>query len=125
MSVRLATTWQQFAIITQLECADADERERGNKADQTAMNSLTGRVERRNQVLPPPTPTLVAEIRCPGGNASGDLIPNPTFDPAYDQMGFTVGRPLLTVFLPVVRSGMRQNWPRDHLPVLNAVGHGR
>ncbi|WP_410173906.1 TipJ family phage tail tip protein [Klebsiella quasipneumoniae] len=63
-----------------------------SKADQTAMNSLTGRVEKTESVLTAANvniTSLKSAVRA--GNASGgDLIPNPTFDPAYDQMGFSV-----------------------------------
>lgn len=63
-----------------------------SKADQTAMNSLTGRVEKTESGLMAANAhitSLKSAVRA--GNASGgDLIPNPTFDPAYDQMGFSV-----------------------------------
>lgn len=63
-----------------------------SKADQTAMNSLTGRVEKTESGLTAANgniTSLKSAVRA--GNASGgDLIPNPTFDPAYDQMGFSV-----------------------------------
>lgn len=63
-----------------------------SKADQTAMNSLTGRVEKTESGLTAANAnitSLISAVRA--GNASGgDLIPNPTFDPAYDQMGFSV-----------------------------------
>lgn len=64
----------------------------GNKADQSALTSLTGRVENTesgltaaNSSISSLTGAIVAAKA--GGD---DLIPNPTFDPAYNQMGFTV-----------------------------------
>lgn len=63
-----------------------------SKADQTAMNSLTGRVEKTESRLTAANANITSlKSAVRAGNASGgDLIPNPTFDPAYDQMGFSV-----------------------------------
>ncbi|AIE72522.1 TipJ family phage tail tip protein [Klebsiella michiganensis] len=63
-----------------------------SKADQTAMNSLTGRVEKTESGLTAANANITSlKSAVLAGNASGgDLIPNPTFDPAYDQMGFSV-----------------------------------
>ncbi|MHB2636030.1 TipJ family phage tail tip protein [Klebsiella pneumoniae] len=63
-----------------------------SKADQTAMNSLTGRVEKTESGLTAANANITSlKSAVRAGNASGgDLIPNPTFDPAYDQMGFSV-----------------------------------
>lgn len=63
-----------------------------SKADQTAMNSLTGRVEKTESGLTAANANITSlKSAVRAGNASGgDLIPNPTFDPAYDQMGFRV-----------------------------------
>ncbi|HFO1723706.1 TPA: DUF1983 domain-containing protein [Klebsiella pneumoniae] len=63
-----------------------------SKADQTAMNSLTGRVEKTESGLTSANANITSlKSAVRAGNASGgDLIPNPTFDPAYDQMGFSV-----------------------------------
>ncbi|HHL1719903.1 TPA: DUF1983 domain-containing protein [Klebsiella pneumoniae] len=63
-----------------------------SKADQTAMNSLTGRVEKTEFGLTAANANITSlKSAVRAGNASGgDLIPNPTFDPAYDQMGFSV-----------------------------------
>lgn len=63
-----------------------------SKADQTAMNSLTGRVEKTESGLMAANANITSlKSAVRAGNASGgDLIPNPTFDPAYDQMGFSV-----------------------------------
>jgi predicted phage tail protein len=63
-----------------------------SKADQTAMNSLTGRVEKTESGLTAANANITSlKSAVRAGNASGgDLIPNPTFDPAYDHMGFSV-----------------------------------
>ncbi|NOM14280.1 TipJ family phage tail tip protein [Klebsiella pneumoniae] len=63
-----------------------------SKADQTAMNSLTGRVEKTESGMTAANANITSlKSAVRAGNASGgDLIPNPTFDPAYDQMGFSV-----------------------------------
>ncbi|MEX5371962.1 TipJ family phage tail tip protein [Klebsiella pneumoniae] len=63
-----------------------------SKADQTAMNSLTGRVEKTESGLTAANANITSlKSALRAGNASGgDLIPNPTFDPTYDQMGFSV-----------------------------------
>ncbi|HGW1279991.1 TPA: DUF1983 domain-containing protein [Klebsiella pneumoniae] len=63
-----------------------------SKADQTAMNSLTGRVEKTESGLTAANANITSlKSAVRAGNAlGGDLIPNPTFDPAYDQMGFSV-----------------------------------
>ncbi|EPH2214170.1 TipJ family phage tail tip protein [Klebsiella pneumoniae] len=63
-----------------------------SKADQTTMNSLTGRVEKTESGLTAANANITSlKSAVRAGNASGgDLIPNPTFDPAYDQMGFSV-----------------------------------
>ncbi|HBQ6506723.1 TPA: DUF1983 domain-containing protein, partial [Klebsiella variicola subsp. variicola] len=63
-----------------------------SKADQTAINSLTGRVEKTESGLTAANANITSlKSAVRAGNASGgDLIPNPTFDPAYDQMGFSV-----------------------------------
>ncbi|HBS6398641.1 TPA: DUF1983 domain-containing protein, partial [Klebsiella pneumoniae] len=63
-----------------------------SKADQTAMNSLIGRVEKTESGLTAANANITSlKSAVRAGNASGgDLIPNPTFDPTYDQMGFSV-----------------------------------
>ncbi|WP_181939977.1 carbohydrate binding domain-containing protein, partial [Klebsiella pneumoniae] len=57
-----------------------------------AMNSLTGRVEKTESGLTAANANITSlKSAVRAGNAlGGDLIPNPTFDPAYDQMGFSV-----------------------------------
>ncbi|HCG3092173.1 TPA: carbohydrate binding domain-containing protein [Klebsiella pneumoniae] len=79
--------------LTQLRNAlTQTEANVASKADQTAMNSLTGRVEKTESGLTAANANITSlKSAVRAGNASGgDLIPNPTFDPAYDQMGFSV-----------------------------------
>ena len=80
-------------IITQLRNAlTQTDANVASKADQTAMNSLTGRVEKTESGLTAANANITSlKSAVRAGNASGgDLIPNPTFDPTYDQMGFSV-----------------------------------
>ncbi|HFP9282403.1 TPA: DUF1983 domain-containing protein [Klebsiella quasipneumoniae subsp. similipneumoniae] len=79
--------------ITQLRNAlTQTDAKVASKADQTAMNSLTGRVEKTESGLTAANANITSlKSAVRAGNASGgDLIPNPTFDPTYDQMGFSV-----------------------------------
>ncbi|EPU1599440.1 TipJ family phage tail tip protein [Klebsiella pneumoniae] len=79
--------------ITQLQNAlTQTDANVASKADQTAMNSLTGRVEKTESGLTAANANITSlKSAVRAGNAlGGDLIPNPTFDPAYDQMGFSV-----------------------------------
>ncbi|MEX7531013.1 DUF1983 domain-containing protein [Klebsiella pneumoniae] len=62
------------------------------KAEQSALNSLTGRVEKTESGLSAANSSITslnAAVRA-GNASSGDLIPNPTFDPAFGQMGLVV-----------------------------------
>ncbi|HBM2881111.1 TPA: DUF1983 domain-containing protein [Klebsiella oxytoca] len=62
------------------------------KAEQSALDSLTGRVAKTESGITATNTnvtTLTAAIRA-GNASSGDLISNPTFDPAFSQMGFNV-----------------------------------
>ncbi|MDM4094091.1 phage tail tip fiber protein [Klebsiella oxytoca] len=62
------------------------------KADQTALNTLSGKVDTNTKGISAANTsitTLTAAVRA-GNATSGDLITNPTFDPVYNQMGFTV-----------------------------------
>lgn len=64
----------------------------GKKAEQSALDSLTGRVAKTESGITATNSnvtTLTAAIRA-GNASSGDLISNPTFDPAFSQMGFNV-----------------------------------
>ncbi|WP_370516508.1 MULTISPECIES: phage tail tip fiber protein [Klebsiella] len=62
------------------------------KAEQSAVDSLTGRVTKTESDITAANSSVTslnAAIRA-GNASSGDLIPNPTFDPAYNQMGFNI-----------------------------------
>ncbi|MBV6551778.1 hypothetical protein KTN00_12205 [Acinetobacter soli] len=64
----------------------------GTKADVVALNTLTGRVTSAENTLSSQSTSITqvqANIKA-NVASSGDLIPNPTFDPRYDQMGYTV-----------------------------------
>lgn len=54
-----------------------------------SIKSATDSIATLNNAVTTKTDILTASIKA-ANVASGDLIPNPTFDPAYDQMGFTV-----------------------------------
>lgn len=62
------------------------------KADASAVNNLTNRVASTESGLSSQSSQIVGlENSLKASNASsGDYIPNPTFDPRYDQMGYTV-----------------------------------
>ncbi len=93
MSARLANdVVSNSQNITQLRNAlTQTDANVASKADQTAMNSLTGRVEDGIGLTAANANITSLKSAVRAGNASGgDLIPNPTFDPAYDQMGFSV-----------------------------------
>ncbi|APP56006.1 hypothetical protein BB784_29005 (plasmid) [Klebsiella pneumoniae] len=83
------------------------------KADQTALNALTGRVEKTEAGLTAANSNIVSlTAAVNAGNAAGDdYIPNPSFDPAYDRMGYDVvettaaGVPADCPFRYAVRAG--------------------
>ncbi|AJE92273.1 TipJ family phage tail tip protein [Klebsiella variicola] len=95
-----------------------------SKADQTAMNSLTGRVEKTEAGLTAANSNIVSlTAAVNAGNAAGDdYIPNPSFDPAYDRMGYDVvettadGVPADCPFRYAVRLA-----GRDHVPKINNI----
>ncbi|HHZ9620950.1 TPA: TipJ family phage tail tip protein [Klebsiella pneumoniae] len=90
-----------------------------SKADQTAMNSLTGRVEKTESGLTAANANITSlKSAVRAGNAlGGDLIPNPTFDPAYDQMGFSVVATTAEEVLPGCPYGYAARIAsRDHHP---------
>lgn len=62
------------------------------KAEQSALNRLTGRVEKTESGLSAANSSITSlNAAVWAGNASsGDLIPNPTFDLAFGQMGLVV-----------------------------------
>lgn len=119
------TLTSQSQAITKLQNdLSATNSNVGNKADQSALTALTGRVENTesgltaaNSSISSLTGAIVAAKA--GGD---DLIPNPTFDPAYNQMGFTVvdtsavGVPAGCPFKYAARLASR-----DHIPGINNI----
>ncbi|HCA8847870.1 TPA: DUF1983 domain-containing protein [Klebsiella pneumoniae] len=95
-----------------------------SKADQTALNALTGRVEKTEAGLTAANSNIVSlTAAVNAGNAAGDdYIPNPSFDPAYDRMGYDVvettadGVPADCPFRYAVRLA-----GRDHVPKINNI----
>lgn len=95
------------------------------KADQTALNALSGRVSQTESGLEAANSSITSlGVAIRAGNASsGDLIPNPTFDPAYNQMGFNVvssssdGVPSGCPFNNVAKLTGRDHHPKfDNIP---------
>ncbi|VUS29612.1 Chromosome partition protein Smc [Klebsiella pasteurii] len=87
------------------------------KADQTALNALSGRVEANTKGITATNAnvtTLTAAVRA-GNATSGDFIPNPTFDPAYNQMGFTV--------VSATADGVPKGCPFDYVARLAGRDH--
>jgi hypothetical protein len=85
------------------------------KADQTALNALTGRVEKTEAGLTAANSNIVSlTAAVNAGNAAGDdYIPNPSFDPAYDRMGYDVVETTAEVCRLTARSGMPSGWPGE------------
>ena len=94
------------------------------KASASSVDSLTNRVTAAEGALTSTATSvtsLTASVRA--ANAAGDnIVSNPTFDPAYNQMSFTVvastasGVPASCPFKYVARLGSR-----DHVPALATV----
>ena len=87
------------------------------KADQTALNALSGKVEANTKGITATNAnvtTLTAAVRA-GNATSGDFIPNPTFDPAYNQMGFTV--------VSATADGVPKGCPFDYVARLAGRDH--
>lgn len=72
-----------------------------------SVTTLSGSVNTR-------VDTLTASIKA-ANVASGDLIPNPTFDPAYNQMGFTV--------VPSTNAGVPAGCPFPYVAKLTTRDH--
>ena len=94
------------------------------KADQSALSVLSGRVDQTESGLSSANSSITAlnsSVRA-GNATSGDLISNPTFDPEFSQMGFTVvsssseGVPANCPYAYVARIAAR-----DHLPNFAAI----
>jgi hypothetical protein len=80
------------------------------KAEQSSLDTLSGRVSSTENGITAANSSITslnAAIRAENAS-SGDLITNPTFDPQYAQMGFTVVKPQM-VFQQTVHSDMRLN----------------
>ncbi len=115
----------QGQAITKLQGDLSSTTDKVNtKADQTALNALTGRVEKTEAGLTAANSNIVSlTAAVNAGNAAGDdYIPNPSFDPAYDRMGYDVvettadGVPADCPF----RYAVRLAW-RDHVPKINNI----
>lgn len=83
---------QGQSITTLTNGLNAANTEINKKADQTAVTALTGRVTQTETGLTAANSnitSLTAAVTAVKATAE-DLISNPTFDPAYYQMGYTV-----------------------------------
>lgn len=89
------------------------------KADQSALSVLSGRVDQTESGLSSANSSITAlnsSVRA-GNATSGDLINNPTFDPEFSQMGFTVvsssseGVPANCPYAYVARIAARDHHP--------------
>lgn len=95
-----------------------------SKADVSALNTLSGRVTKTEDTLTSQSSSITkldASIKASNAT-SGDYIPNPTFDPRYDQMGYTV--------IPSTDAEVPAGCPfpyvakltqRDHSPSMDAI----
>lgn len=83
---------QGDSIISLQNSLNTTDGKVAKKAEQSAVDSLTGRVTKTENDITAANSSVTslnAAIRA-GNASSGDFIPNPTFDPAYNQMGFNV-----------------------------------
>ena len=89
------------------------------KADRSALSVLSGRVDQTESGLSSANSSITAlnsSVRA-GNATSGDLISNPTFDPEFSQMGFTVvsssseGVPANCPYAYVARIAARDHHP--------------
>lgn len=115
----------QGQAITKLQGDLSSTTDKVNtKADQTALNALTGRVEKTEAGLTAANSNIVSlTAAVNAGNAAGDdYIPNPSFDPAYDRMGYDV--------VETTAAGVPADCPfryavqlagRDHVPKINNI----
>lgn len=95
-----------------------------NKADSTALATLDSKVTTQGNTITSQGSNIVSLQNSVKANiaSSGDFIPNPTFDPRYDQMGFNVISssssevPTGCPFPYVVKLTAR-----DHVPSLDAI----
>lgn len=119
------TLTSQGQAITKLQGELSNTADKVNtKAEQVALNALTGRVEKTEAGLTAANSNIVSlTAAVNAGNAAGDdYIPNPSFDPAYDRMGYDVvettadGVPADCPFRYAVRLA-----GRDHVPKINNI----
>ncbi|HGT2912073.1 TPA: DUF1983 domain-containing protein, partial [Klebsiella pneumoniae] len=115
----------QGQAITKLQGDLSSTTDKVNtKADQTALNALTGRVEKTEAGLTAANSNIVSlTAAVTAGKAAGDdYIPNPSLDPAYDRMGYDVvettaaGVPADCPFTYAIRLA-----GRDHVPKINNI----
>lgn len=115
----------QNDAITKLNSSlDTTNKAVAKKAEQSSLDTLSGRVSRTENGITAANSSITslnAAIRAENAS-SGDLITNPTFDPQYAQMGFTV--------VTTDTDGVPANCPfkyaaklasRDHHPNFNTI----
>ncbi|MCP6422298.1 phage tail protein, partial [Klebsiella pneumoniae] len=115
----------QNDAITKLNSSlDTTNKAVAKKAEQSSLDTLSGRVSSTENGITAANSSITslnAAIRAENAS-SGDLITNPTFDPQYAQMGFTV--------VTTDKDGVPANCPfkyaaklasRDHHPNFNTI----
>lgn len=115
----------QNDAITKLNSSlDTTNKAVAKKAEQSSLDTLSGRVSSTENGITAANSSITslnAAIRAENAS-SGDLITNPTFDPQYAQMGFTV--------VSTDTDGVPANCPfkyaaklasRDHHPNFNTI----
>ncbi|MCS4418615.1 phage tail tip fiber protein [Klebsiella quasipneumoniae] len=115
----------QNDAITKLNSSlDTTNKAVAKKAEQSSLDTLSGRVSSTENGITAANSSITslnAAIRAENAS-SGDLITNPTFDPQYAQMGFTV--------VSADTDGVPANCPfryaaklaaRDHHPNFNTI----
>lgn len=115
----------QNDAITKLNSSlDTTNKTVAKKAEQSSLDTLSGRVSSTENGITAANSSITslnAAIRAENAS-SGDLITNPTFDPQYAQMGFTV--------VTTDTDGVPANCPfkyaaklasRDHHPNFNTI----
>lgn len=115
----------QNDAITKLNSSlDTTNKAVAKKAEQSSLDTLSGRVSSTENGITAANSSITslnAAIRAENAS-SGDLITNPTFDPQYAQMGFTV--------VKTDTDGVPANCPfkyaaklasRDHHPNFNTI----
>ncbi|MDZ1465140.1 phage tail protein [Klebsiella quasipneumoniae] len=115
---------QNDAITKLNSSVDTTNKAVAKKAEQSSLDALSGRVSSTENGITAANSSITslnAAIRAENAS-SGDLITNPTFDPQYAQMGFTV--------VTTNTDGVPANCPfkyaaklasRDHHPNFNTI----